>query len=142
MIPPLRYFDDFTIGEKFETAPATLSESDTIAFAERYDPQPFHLDAGAARESVFRDLTASGWQTAAMTMRSVVDTGILRATGIIGTGIDELRWFAPVKPGDRLRIRPNSAPTRCINVSSRIAGQSGSRREHCVHRLCKLVYAK
>ncbi|MDQ2864709.1 MAG: hypothetical protein M3R51_00640 [Candidatus Eremiobacteraeota bacterium] len=95
MIPPLRYFDDFTIGEKFETAPATLSESDTIAFAERYDPQPFHLDAGAARESVFRDLTASGWQTAAMTMRSVVDTGILRATGIIGTGIDELRWFAP-----------------------------------------------
>lgn len=100
-----RYFEEFIVGDAFETVAFPLSEDESRAFADRYDPQPFHLDAEAARTSVFRELVASGWQTAAITMRLVVDSGVLRQTGIIGTGIDDLRWLAPVKPGDSLRVR-------------------------------------
>jgi acyl dehydratase len=102
---PERYFDEFQIGDAFETAAFTLSEKESLAFAHLYDPQPFHLDPQAAAVSPFRELVASGWQTAAITMRLVVESGVLRATGVIGTGIDELRWLAPVFPGDTLRVR-------------------------------------
>lgn len=101
----LKYFDDFAVGDSFDTGAFVLSEKESIAFAHLYDPQPFHLDADAASKSVFHELTASGWQTAAITMRLVVESGVLRATGIIGTGIDDLRWLAPVHPGDTLRVR-------------------------------------
>ncbi|MHB8147673.1 MAG: MaoC family dehydratase [Vulcanimicrobiaceae bacterium] len=114
MTPPLddpviprvaeRYFEDFTIGETFESAAHTISLDESLAFARAYDPQPFHLDAEAAQASIFKRLVSSGWQTAAVTMRLVVESGVLRATGIIGTGIDDLRWLAPVVPGDTLRI--------------------------------------
>lgn len=102
---PERYFEDFQVGDHFETAPFGLSEKESMAFAHLYDPQPFHLDADAAAASLFRELTASGWHTAAITMRLLVESGVLRATGIIGTGIDDLRWLAPVHPGDELRVR-------------------------------------
>lgn len=105
MSEPDRYFEDFQIGDTIETASLQLSEKDSIAFAHLYDPQPFHLDPVAAEASVFRSLTASGWQTAAITMRLMVENGALRATGIIGVGIDDLRWLAPVRPGDTLRVR-------------------------------------
>lgn len=100
-----RYLNDFAIGDAFETASFTLSKEASIDFARSYDPQPFHLYAGEAARSVFGALVASGWQTAAITMRLVVDSGVLRETGIVGTGIDELRWLATVKPGDTLRVR-------------------------------------
>jgi acyl dehydratase len=100
-----RYFDDFVVGDAFETAEFTLSEKESIAFAHLYDPQPFHLDPEAAKQSPFRELVASGWQTAAITMRLVVESGFMRATGVLGTGIDDLRWLAPVFPGDTLRVR-------------------------------------
>jgi acyl dehydratase len=100
-----RYYDDFAIGDGFTSAPYRLSEEESLAFARAYDPQPFHLDAKAAESSFFGKLVASGWQTAAITMRLIVDHGALRATGVIGTGIDELRWTAPVVPGDELRVR-------------------------------------
>ena len=102
---PERYFDEFVVGDTFETKSFTLSEKESIAFAHLYDPQPFHLDAQAAATSPFRELVASGWQTAAITMRLIVESGVLRATGVIGTGIDDLRWLAPVFPGDVLRVR-------------------------------------
>ena len=100
-----RYFEDFNVGDRFETATFELSDKESRAFASLYDPQPFHLNDEAAANSPFGELIASGWHTAAITMRLVVDSGVLRATGVIGTGIDELRWLAPVAPGDTLRVR-------------------------------------
>jgi acyl dehydratase len=100
-----RYLDEFAIGDAFESAAYTISLEDSVAFARAYDPQPFHLDPDAASRSMFGGLTSSGWQTAAITMRLIVDSGHMKDTGIIGTGIDELRWLAPVKPGDTLRVR-------------------------------------
>lgn len=100
-----RYFEDFVVGETFETAAHTLTLEESLAFARAYDPQPFHLDADAAQASFFKRLVSSGWQTAAVTMRLVVQSGMLRATGVVGTGIDDLRWLAPVVPGDTLRVR-------------------------------------
>lgn len=96
---------DFTIGETFETTSYTVEREESVAFAKAYDPQPFHLYDGEAARSIFGELTISGWHTAAITMRLVVDSGVLRDIGIIGTGIDDLRWLAPVKPGDTLRVR-------------------------------------
>jgi acyl dehydratase len=100
-----RYLNDFAVGDAFETGEYSVSLEEALAFARSYDPQPFHLYAGEAARSVFRDLVISGWQTAAITMRLVVDSGVLRESGVIGTGIDELRWLAPVKPGETLRVR-------------------------------------
>jgi acyl dehydratase len=99
-----RYLYDFNIGETFETVSYTITEDESVVFARAFDPQPFHLYAGEAARSIFKDLVVSGWYTAAITMRLIVDSGVLRETGIIGTGIDELRWLAPVRPGDSLRV--------------------------------------
>jgi len=99
-----RYLNDFAIGDTFESAAYTVTEEESLAFARAYDPQPFHLYSGEAARSFFHELVISGWHTAAITMRLVVDSGVLRETGVIGTGIDELRWLAPVKPGDTLRV--------------------------------------
>jgi acyl dehydratase len=100
-----RYLNDFAIGDAFETGDYAVTLEEALAFARSYDPQPFHLYAGEAVRSVFGDLVISGWQTAAITMRLVVDSGVLRESGVIGIGIDELRWLAPVKPGDVLRVK-------------------------------------
>ena len=100
----MRYLNDFSIGDTFETGEYAVSLEEALAFARSYDPQPFHLYAGEAARSVFRDLVISGWLTAAIVMRLVVDSGVLRESGVIGTGIDALRWLAPVKPGDTLRV--------------------------------------
>jgi acyl dehydratase len=99
------FLEDFAVGETFETEPYTITAEESFAFARAYDPQPFHLDAAAAARSMFGELTCSGWHTAGVTMRLIVESGVMRETGIIGTGIDELRWLAPVKPGDSLRVR-------------------------------------
>jgi len=102
---PLRFFEDFRVGETFESGVATLTRDDCLAFARAYDPQPFHLDDDAGNASMFGKLTASGWLTAALTMRLIVDSGYLRGPGVLGVGIDELRWHAPVYPNDTLRVR-------------------------------------
>jgi len=100
-----RYFDDFAIGDTFETPAVVVTEADIIAFARQFDPQGWHLDAAAAAESPFKGIVASGWHTAALVMRLTVESGILRATGILGAGVDELRWHRPVRPGDSIRVR-------------------------------------
>lgn len=99
------YFDDFKVGDSFVTDSFTLTREESIAFARMYDPQPFHLDEAAGKASIFKRLAASGWNTAAIIMRLIVRSGFLRRTGILGTGIDELRWLAPVFPGDTLHVQ-------------------------------------
>jgi len=101
---PERFFDDWRVGDTFVTGECTVTREECLDFARRYDPQAFHLDDAAAQASMFGRLVASGWLTAALAMRLIVDSGAMRATGILGTGIDELRWTAPVYPGDALHV--------------------------------------
>jgi acyl dehydratase len=107
-----RYYEDWTIGESLETGALRLDEAKIVAFGRDYDPQPFHVDAEAARHSVFGRLIASGWQTAAITMRLIVDSGIFGRHGGIGMGVDELRWLKPVFAGDTLRVRSEAVSAR------------------------------
>ena len=97
-----KYFDDFSVGDRFVTGGITLTDSDIINFALRYDPQPFHLDANAASESAFGGLIASGYQSLALCFRLFIQTGILTEASMGSPGIDELRWLSPVRPGDTL----------------------------------------
>src|SRR5437867_1181076 len=99
------YLDDLVAGQRFVGSARIRIEEDRIkAFASEFDPQAFHLDEGAASASIFRGLAASGWHTAAVTMRLLVDGEFKPAGGIIGAGFDELRWPLPVRPGDELRV--------------------------------------
>lgn len=101
----LHYLDDLAPGQRFTGATRARVDEEAIkAFAREFDPQPFHLDNEAARDSLFGSLAASGWHTAALTMRLLVDSEPKLAGGIIGAGFDELRWPLPVRPGDELRI--------------------------------------
>ena len=98
------YFEDVQVGDRFTSEPYTVSEAAMVGFAQEFDVQPFHLDPAAANESVFGGLAASGWHTAAIAMR-LFTTGPLRfAGGAIGLGVDELRWPAAVRAGDRLQL--------------------------------------
>ncbi len=99
-----RYFEDWTVGERVETASLTVTRESVIAFAREYDPQPFHLDDAAAATSFFGRIAASGWQTASYSMRLVVESGAFGVDGGIGLGVDDLRWLRPVYPGDTLRV--------------------------------------
>jgi acyl dehydratase len=98
------YLEDLHVGDRFGSDSFAVTEEDVIAFAQDFDPQPFHLDARAAEESVFKELVASGWHTAAMSMKLFVTGGLRLAGGSVGLGVDELRWPRPVKPGDTLRL--------------------------------------
>ena len=99
-----RYLEDFAVGQTFGSGRLRIDKERTLAFAAEFDPQPFHLDEAAARRSIFGGLTASGWHTAAATMRLLVESELEPAGGIIGAGLDECRWPRPVHPGDELRI--------------------------------------
>jgi len=99
-----RYFEDFTVGQTFGSGRILVEPERIKSFAAEFDPQPFHLDEAAAGRSIFGGLAASGWHTAALTMRLLVDGGAPIAGGIIGAGTDELRWPRPVRPGDELRV--------------------------------------
>lgn len=98
-----RYLDDFQVGECFTAPGFTLSEGQVLDFALTYDPQPFHIDAQAASESPYGGLIASGFQTLALCFRMVVQSGAFEAVSLGGPGIDELRFLAPVRPGDTIR---------------------------------------
>jgi acyl dehydratase len=101
----MRYLEDFAVGQKFGGASRVKVDAERVkSFAAEFDPQPFHLDEHAARESLFRGLAASGWHTAALTMRLLVESDVKPAGGIVGAGFDEFRWPRPVRPGDELRI--------------------------------------
>ena len=100
-----RYLEDFAAGQTFGSGRLAVEKERIKAFAAQFDPQPFHLDEEAARHSLFRGLAASGWHTAAMTMRLLVESELKPAGGIIGAGFDEFRWPRPVRPGDELHLR-------------------------------------
>ena len=102
---PEHYFEDFEPGQVFELGSHDVSEAEIVEFARRWDPQPFHVDPEAARESVFGGLIASGWHTGAMWMRLYVDSMLDGAASMGSPGVEELRWLAPVRPGDTLRGR-------------------------------------
>ena len=99
------YLEDFVPGQRFAgTTRIRIDEPRIKTLAAEFDPQLFHLDDRAASVSVFRSLAASGWHTAAVTMRLLVDSGLQPAGGIVGAGFDELRWPVPVRPGNELRV--------------------------------------
>jgi acyl dehydratase len=97
------YFDDLQVGQRFQSGTQLIDEEQIRAFAEQYDPQPFHLDAEAAKATLFDGLVASGWHTAAVSMRLLVGGGLPIAGGIVGVGA-EIAWPRPVRPGAVLRV--------------------------------------
>ena len=115
-----RYFEDFAVGQTFTSAkPLRVDKDDIFAFAKKYDPQPFHLDEEAARQSIFQGLSASGWHTAAITMRLINDSDFKAAGGTIGLGFEGMRWPIPVRPGDELRIESEILELRPSQIAAR-----------------------
>jgi acyl dehydratase len=96
------YMEDLAVGQKTAAGPVTITAEDITAFARQYDPQDFHTDAGKAKDTAFGELIASGWQTAALTMRMIIDASPKMKGGMIGRGIEKLSWPRAVKPGDTL----------------------------------------
>lgn len=143
-----RYLDDLNPGQNFTTPGVTLSEAEIIDFAWRYDPQPFHLDVQAAANSPYGGLIASGFQSLAICFRLFIQSGILAESSLGSPGIDELRWLAPVRPGDTLHgavevleIRPSrTKPDRGI---ARLRYQAANQHGEVVlsfvvnHLLCR-----
>src|SRR5712692_1804594 len=99
-----RYLEDFAVGQTFGSGRLRVEKERIKTFAAEFDPQPFHLDEEAARGSIFGGLAASGWHTAAMTMRLLVESELKPVGGLVGAGFDEFRWPRPVRPGDELRV--------------------------------------
>ena len=100
-----RYFEDYVVGKEEELGGVSLSEAEIIEFASRYDPQDFHIDPEKALAGPFGGLIASGWHTAASIMRLLVDEYLDSASSLGSPGLDELRWLAPVRPGDTLTVQ-------------------------------------
>jgi acyl dehydratase len=102
----IRYFEDFHVGDIIDLgATPVVTADEIIAFARQFDPQPFHLDAERARDSIFGQLVASGWHTGSLLMRLLVD-GLINQTISMGSpGVDEIRWLRPLRPGDTLHAR-------------------------------------
>lgn len=117
-----RYLDDFLVGDSFLSPGVTITEAQIIDFALHFDPQAFHLDSVAAAQSIYGGLIASGFHVIALTFRLFIQTGVLAESSMGSPGVDEVRWLAPVRPGDTLRVstevvevRPsNSRPDRGI----------------------------
>lgn len=99
------YLEDLHVGDRFESDIYEVTEKGIVDFANDFDPQPFHLDLDAAKRSVFQGLAASGWHTAAMSMKLFVTGGLQLAGGSVGLGVDQLQWPRPVRPGDTLRLQ-------------------------------------
>ncbi len=111
MTGPL-YLEDLEPGRMFRSGPVTVSEADIVRFGREFDPQPFHTDPEAARDSVFDGLAASGWHTAGLTMRLFVTGEMRLAGGTVGAGVEDLRWPRPVRPGDTLRLESEVVEVR------------------------------
>ncbi|HSV63463.1 MAG TPA: MaoC family dehydratase [Chthoniobacterales bacterium] len=99
-----KYLEDLRVGDRFGSDTIEVTKESIFEFARQFDPQPFHLDDAAARASIFKELTTSGWHTAAMSMRLFVTGEFKPVGGSIGLAVDELRWPQPVRPGDILKL--------------------------------------
>lgn len=106
-----KHFEDYAAGDTVVTATVTVSEAEILEFARKYDPQPFHIDSEAATQSIYGGIIASGWHTAALAMRLLVDSGEMGA-GMGSPGIDTLRWLKPLRPGDTIHVRSTVIKTR------------------------------
>jgi acyl dehydratase len=129
-----QYLEDYAVGQTYSSGRVRVEKDQIVAFAKQFDPQPYHLDEDAALKSPFNGLAASGWHTAAMTMRLMVDGEFQPAGGILGVGFDQLSWPRPVRPGDELHVksevlevRPSkSRPDRgMIRVQNTTLNQNG-----------------
>ena len=107
-----RYFEDYLPGVSHDCGSVSVSEAEIISFATQFDPQPFHVDPGAAARGPFGGLVASGWHTAALVMRQIVDHYLSAEASLGSPGLDDLRWPEPVRPGDTLRVRVTAVEAR------------------------------
>lgn len=110
----LRTFEDFREGEVIDLGEKLVTREEIVAFAEEFDPQPFHLDEKAGKASMLGGLAASGWHTNAMLMRQLCDNLLLHATCMGSPGVDSVRWLKPVRPGDRLKMSAEVKETRTL----------------------------
>ena len=131
----MRHWEDFRVGDVVELGPITVSEEEIVEFASRYDPQPFHVDPAAAKESPFGGLIASGWHTTALFMGMFVRGVLLDSASLGSPGVEEVRWLAPVRPGDTLTGRstvtdkqPSSTDPRrgTIFTTNEVLNQDGT----------------
>jgi acyl dehydratase len=99
------WFEDFPAGMAVEVAGPTLTRESILEYARRYDPQPFHTDEAAAKQSIYGGLIASGWHTVSLVMRMICDAYLLEAASLGSPGVNEVRWLKPVRPGDTIRLR-------------------------------------
>ena len=126
------YLEDLQTGQRFASRSIGISAEQIIAFATQFDPQPFHLDAQAAMASIFQGLVASGWHTAALTMRLLVDGGLPIAGGAIGTG-GEISWPRPTRPGDVLSVESEILeirPSRSKPDRGMVTAKCETRNQH------------
>jgi acyl dehydratase len=110
-----RYFEDFNTGDVIDVGSVTVSEQEIIAFARQYDPQPMHIDPGAAGFTIYGGLIASGWHTVALFMRLLVENLVAKTSSLGSPGVEELRWPLPVRPGDTLNGSMEILETRVSN---------------------------
>jgi acyl dehydratase len=131
----MRYFEDFKVGDVTEVGPVTVSAEEIVDFASRFDPQPFHVDPEAAKSSSFGGLIASGWHTTALFMGMFVRGVLLDSASLGSPGVEEIRWTAPVRPGDTLNgrititdVQPsNTSPNRgTVFTTSEVFNQDGT----------------
>ena len=108
----LRYFEDYALGSMYECGTVSIDEASIISFGKEFDPQPFHVDPAAAARGPFGGLIASGWHTAAVTMRLLVGNYLSAQASLGGAGADEIRWPYPVRPEDTLRVRATVVESR------------------------------
>jgi acyl dehydratase len=144
-----RWFEDYVAGEQFEFGPIKVSEGEILSFARRYDPQAMHVEADKAAKGVFGGLIASGWHTAGLMMRLAVDHYLSSVASIASPGVDELRWKAPVRPGDELKLRvtildarvSTSKPDRGV-VTSLLEGVNQKGEVVCTMRALNLMFVR
>ena len=108
----LRYFEDYALGTTYDCGSVSIDQAGIIAFAKEFDPQPFHVDPAAAAAGPFGGLIASGWHTAVLVMRLLVEQYLSEEASLGSAGLDELRWPHPVRPGDTLRARATVIESR------------------------------
>jgi acyl dehydratase len=130
--PDRLYLDDLRVGQRFISGAHALDEAQIVAFAREFDPQPFHLDDDAAKDTLFAGLSASGWHTAAISMRLLVQSGAPIAGGIIGSG-GELTWPRPTRPGDILHVESEIlevTPSRSRPERGMVVLRNETRNQH------------
>ncbi len=126
------YLEDLSPGDRFTSGEHALDAAQIIEFAQRFDPQPFHLDEEAAKGTFFQGLAASGWHTASITMRLLVQSGLPLADGVIGSG-GEIQWPRPTRPGDVLRVESEVmevTPSRSRPERGMVVVRSETRNQH------------